>query len=81
MEFLTSTAGWIGTGLVVIAYFLVSHNKVSSTGRTYQLLNLFGAIGVGANVLYTHAWPSFALQAIWACISITALIFTVRKTK
>ncbi|MEI8129877.1 MAG: hypothetical protein WCG55_00015 [bacterium] len=73
-QFLTETAGWIGTGLVVLAYVLVSTKRVHGTSVSYQLLNLFGAIGVGANVLYQHAIPSFVLQAIWACIALFALI-------
>jgi len=42
-------------------------------------LNLFGAIGVGANVLYQHAWPSFTLQIIWAVIAIFSLIKILTK--
>ncbi len=74
--------GWIGTALIVLAYFLVSNKKVSSTGATYQFLNLFGALGVGANVLHQKAWPSVALQSIWFLIAIIALIrLTLPKNK
>lgn len=74
--------GWIGTDLIVLAYFLVSNKKVSSTGATYQLMNLFGALGVGANVLVQKAWPSVALQAIWFLIAMIALVrIFVSKSK
>jgi hypothetical protein len=73
MELFIQIVGWIGTFLVVCAYFLVSNKKVSSTSSVYQLMNLFGAIGVGINVYYAGAWPSVALQVIWGIISITAL--------
>jgi len=76
LQLITETAGWIGTGLVVLAYVLVSTKRVHGTSVSYQLLNLFGAIGVGANVLYQHAIPSLALQAIWACIALFALLKT-----
>ncbi len=75
IQFLTETAGWIGTGLVVLAYVLVSTKRVQGSSTSYQLLNLFGSIGVGANVLYQHAIPSLVLQAIWACIA----VFTLSK--
>ncbi len=74
MQLLTETAGWVGTALVVLAYILVSTKRVSGSSHTYQLLNLFGAIGVGANVLYQHAIPSLVLQIIWAGIAVFSLI-------
>lgn len=54
--------GWVGTLLIVIAYFLNSHKKIDSAGPYYQLLNLIGAVGLGINVFYLQSWPSFALQ-------------------
>ena len=74
MEIFTQTIGWIGTILIVVAYFLVSNNKISATSKRYQLLNLLGAIGVGFNVFHQSAWPAFALQVVWAVIAIIALI-------
>ncbi len=41
--------GWIGTILIVLAYFLVSRQYVTGKSKIYQLMNLFGAIGVGIN--------------------------------
>ena len=74
MELLTELAGWIGTLLIVSAYFLVSYKKISPSSRTYQVLNLVGAIGVGINVLYQQAWPALALQVAWAVIAISILL-------
>lgn len=80
MEVLTNSIGWIGTFLIVLAYFLVSTKRVSGTSKTYQLINLFGAIGVGANVVYQKAWPSVALQIIWAVIAIYSLIKIIKNS-
>ena len=77
---ITDIIGWIGTGLIVVAYFLVSNKKVSSTGAVYQFMNLFGALGVGANVLYQKAWPSVALQCIWFLIAVVSLL-RIKKDK
>ncbi|HEY5588290.1 MAG TPA: hypothetical protein VIK86_04960 [Candidatus Paceibacterota bacterium] len=74
MEIFTQTIGWVGTFLIVLAYFLVSNNKISATSKRYQLLNLLGAIGVGFNVFHQSAWPAFTLQVVWAIIAIIALI-------
>ena len=46
MEIFSQILGWIGTFLVVLAYFLVSTKKIEATSKTYQFLNLFGAIVV-----------------------------------
>ena len=78
MEILFQTAGWIGTFCVVFAYFLLSTDRVSGTSRSYEFLNLFGAIGVGINVFHQHAWPAVALQAIWFLIAIFSL-FRIQK--
>ena len=74
MEIFSQIIGWIGTFLIVLAYFLVSNNKISAKSKNYQLLNLFGAIGVGFNVFYQHAWPAVVLQAIWMIIAIFSLM-------
>lgn len=66
-------AGWIGAFLVIAAYFLVSTKKLPPQSRTYQLMNLFGAIGVGINVLTQKAYPSVAIQVVWAMIAIYGL--------
>lgn len=70
--------GWLGTGLILIAYFLVSIKKIEPPSKTYQLLNLFGAIGVGANSLVHHALPSVGINIVWMLIAVYALI---RSTK
>lgn len=65
--------GWIGAGLVITAYFLVSTKKLPPTSVTYQLMNLFGALGVGINVFVQGAYPSVAIQIVWAAIAIYGL--------
>ncbi len=79
MEIFSQIVGWVGTLLVVLAYFLVSNNKISAESKKYQLMNLFGAIGIGFNVFYQQAWPAFTLQIIWAIIAIFSIIKSLRK--
>ncbi|MBK5215390.1 MAG: hypothetical protein JJE53_01090 [Candidatus Pacebacteria bacterium] len=74
MEILTEVIGWIGTVLIVLAYYLVSTNKISGTSRNYQLLNVFGALAVGVNVFKQAAWPAFTLEVVWVLIAIYSLI-------
>jgi len=80
MELLINGIGWVGTFLVVLAYYLVSTKKVEGNGYTYQVMNLFGALCVGTNVFYMHAWPSVALQVIWGLISLVTIVSIKRKS-
>ncbi len=74
MNFLPEIIGWIGSFLVLLAYFLVSSRKIKANSTTYQLLNIFGAFGVGVNVFFQHAWPALALQTMWGLIAIISLL-------
>lgn len=74
MEIFTQTLGWIGSLLFVIAYLLVSFKKIDSAGRTYQLINLFGSLGLGISVFYQRAWPALALEIVWGFIAILVLV-------
>jgi len=76
MEIFSETIGWIGAFLVVIAFFLVSTKRIKATSKRYQLLNFFGAIGVGVNVFYQQSWPALVLQIIWALIAVYSLLKT-----
>lgn len=70
----TTVIGWGGTVLMVGAYFLVSTNRVKSSAVSYQLMNLFGAIGLGLNVWHQKAWPALAFELLWVVIAMYALI-------
>ena len=70
--------GWIGTILMLLAYFLLSLNKISN-GKVYQLLNLIAALLMAIGLFPKNAWFSFTLQVIWAIVAIVALIKLLRK--
>ena len=70
--------GWIGMILVLLAYMLLSTNKISN-GKVYQFLNLFAAIFMAIGLFPTNAWFSFTLQVIWGLIAIISLIKIVKN--
>lgn len=79
MEIFSQTIGWVGTAFILIAYLsLVYFKQITEDSKSYQLLNLFGAILIGISVFYKTAWPAFTLQIAWALIAIFSLI---RKKK
>lgn len=72
--------GWIGMVLVLLAYGLLSMNKITN-GKLYQILNLIAALFMAIGLLPKNAWFSFTLQVVWAIIAIDAIIEIVNKEK
>ena len=66
--------GWIGGGLILAGYFMLSAGKLDAKSRTYQWLNVIGALGFIANSSWNGAWPSAALNVIWVGIGVVALM-------
>ena len=72
--------GWIGMVLVLLAYGLLSTNKISN-GKLYQILNLIAALFMVIGLLPKNAWFSFSLQVVWAVIAINSIIKIVKEEK
>lgn len=70
--------GWIGMLLVLLAYGLLSTNKIEN-GKTYQVINLLASIFMAIGLFPTKAWFSFTLQVVWGLIAIISLIKIIRK--
>lgn len=72
--------GWVGMVLVLIAYVLLSTNKLDN-GKLYQILNLIAALLMAIGLFPKKAWFSFALQVAWAMIAIISFIKMLNKEK
>ena len=70
--------GWIGMILVLLAYALLSTNKIEN-GKLYQTLNLIAAVLMAIGLFPTKAWFSFTLQIIWAMIAIISIIKIIKR--
>ena len=70
--------GWIGMIIVLIAYGLLSTNKIEN-GKLYQTLNLIAATFMAIGLFPTKAWFSFTLQVMWALIAIIAIVKLYKK--
>ena len=70
--------GWIGMILVLIAYALLSTDKIKN-GILYQFLNLIAGIFMAIGLFPKNAWFSFTLQIIWAIIALITLL-KIKKT-
>lgn len=71
--------GWIGMILVLMAYALLSTNKIEN-GLLYQVLKLMAGILMAIGLYPKNAWFSFTLQIIWAIVAFIS-IMKIQKEK
>ncbi len=64
--------GWAGAFVVLLAYWLVSHGRLGGTTIRFQLMNIGGALLLGANALYHDALPSVSVNVVWMLIGLLA---------
>ena len=72
--------GWIGMVLVLIAYALLSTNKIKN-GKVYQFFNLIAAVFMAVGLFPKNAWFSFALQVVWGIIALVAIVKIIINEK
>lgn len=74
-------SGWIGMFLMILAYFLLSYKKLESNSLNYNLLNLFGGVGVLISAFYSKLWPVVALNIFWSGIAIFSICKNMKNKK
>jgi hypothetical protein len=66
---LTTVIGFAG-GIAVLASFAgVAFGRLSAQSAAYHALNLLGGLALVAAGVAADAWPSVAVNGIWAFIS------------
>lgn len=76
MTFATVAAalGWVGTLLALSGYWAVSTGRIPGDGVTFQLLNVFGSLGLGVAAVGGKVWSAATLNAVWMAIGIGVLL-------
>jgi len=64
--------GWVGAGLLLIAYGLVSFRRLRADSFLYQALNGVGSLALVVNTFYYHAYPSAFVNVVWITIALIA---------
>lgn len=79
--FLINVFGWLGTGLILLGYLLISVRKTTAGSFFYQSINVFGAAAIGVSSFVKAAWPAAALNFSWMLIGIYALVAMLWRRK
>lgn len=66
--------GWIGVLVFIIAYLLLSLNKLSAQKTTYHWFNVFGAVCLVLNSYESQDIPSVAVNGLWGLIALYTCI-------
>jgi hypothetical protein len=71
--------GWVGAGLLMLGYWLVSTRRADGEGLPFQLVNIGGAVGLGIAAVGGRVWSSAALNAAWSAIGVVIVVRIVRR--
>lgn len=78
-ELAIEAAGWAGAALILLAYLLLSTERLTGQSPLYQGMNVVGAAGFVINGWWHGAWPSAALNVLWLLIGLWALLHILRR--
>lgn len=73
--------GWVGALAYLLAYLLLSLNKINAQQLIYHALNVIGALGLTINSLYYADLPNVVVNFLWGLIAISASVVLFRKKK
>lgn len=75
---LVEIIGWVGAGLLLSAYLLISNGKLVAKNYLYQGMNIFGSFCLIANTYYYGTMSLVFLNSAWTLIGIMALMKNIR---
>ena len=62
--------GWVGSFLLIIAYYQNSKDKITAQSFMYQFLNVTGSLLLIVNTFFYGAYPSGVVNIIWVFIGV-----------
>ena len=79
VELMVEVVGWAGAVLILLAYLLLSADRLSGQSLTFQGMNVVGAAGFVINGWWHGALPSTALNLLWMLIGAIASARILRR--
>lgn len=71
--------GWSGALLLLIAFALVSNDRLKATGLRYQCLNIIGSLLLLTNNVFYGAYPSGFVNLVWAGVAGVTFVRRIRE--
>jgi len=71
---LSDVIGLIGVTLTLIAYFLLSINKIKAHAMMYPTLNAVGSLMILCSLYYHWNLSAFIMETCWALISFYGMV-------
>jgi len=81
LSILLESLGWLGFGIIVVAYGLSSASIIKNDTVLYQVLNLVGALFLSIISFYRHALQPAVLNVVWFFVALSSLIMILKKNK
>ena len=75
---ITDIIGSAGVGLILLAYFLSTEKLLQQDGKTYYVINIFGAGLATLASVQLNYWPFVILEGAWTLVSIYGLMRAMR---
>lgn len=79
MEQLATAIGFLGVGVILLAYYLLTAGKLAADNWRYPVLNIAGTLGIVVSLLVQFNLPSMVTQLMWIAVSIIGLMRIARK--
>jgi hypothetical protein len=73
VETLANTIGLVGIALLVLAYWMLSTERLGSKDWCYHMLNFIGAVMHLVSLMVFWNLPSFVIECFWISISVYGL--------
>jgi purine-cytosine permease-like protein len=77
----SSLLGWLGSSAYLLAYLLLTLNKLKADQKLYHLLNIIGAVGLTLNALFFYDYPNVIVNIAWGLIAAAAIWSIARKKR
>lgn len=65
--------GWSAAFIIVLAYGLLSFEVVQSNDYSYNIMNLFGGIGLAYRVYLDRNYSNFVLEIIFIMVALKSI--------
>ena len=73
LKYTIEIIGWLAAALMLSAYLLLTRGRIHSRSDLYHWMNVLSGVGFVINSGWNGAYPSAALNIIWAGIGLYGL--------